>query len=209
MLYLKKKVSPTCVFAIWKIEESQKELVSMLNPNEAINAILSIKSEKRVLEKLITLHLLHLLTGADQQILYNPSGRPYLVDEKWHISISHTKGYVAVIVDQLNHVGIDIEQISNKIKNVRSRIVSDREYINDENELVHLLLHWSAKETMFKMIGEEGIDFLSHLHIMPFSPQKEGSMVAKEYKTYKRKSFTIHYQVEKDFVLTYAIDLLK
>ena len=43
-------------------------------------------------------------------IAYYPSGKPYLKDSPLHISISHTKGYVAVIIGQAG-VGIDIENV--------------------------------------------------------------------------------------------------
>ena len=206
MLYLKKDISKTSTLAIWKMEETIEEISTLIDDCVDLTSLSAMKSKTRILEKLATLCLLKVLTGKNQGIKYHATGRPYLTDESWNISISHTKGYIVVIIDSKHEVGVDIEQISDKIKRVQSRIVSANEYIDPRHETEHLLLHWSAKETMFKIIEEDEINFITQLYIDPFTVEQEGTMHSKEFRTEKQKSFTIHYWIEKDFVLTYAID---
>jgi hypothetical protein len=76
------------------------------------------------------------------------------------------------------------------------------------NEIYAMLLHWSAKETMFKLMDESGVDFREHLHIHPFVPSSEGIMEAEEYLTDRNQHFQISYITHPEYVLTYAIRLL-
>ncbi len=46
--------------------------------------------------------------------------------------------------------------------------------MNQGDEVYVLLLHWSAKETLFKVMGVEGVDFIRHLHIFPFCHGRGG-----------------------------------
>ena len=65
----------------------------------------------RRLEWLAVRVLLYTLSGEEKEIAYHPSGKPYLADDSASISISHTKGYVAVALGLPGReVGVDIEQ---------------------------------------------------------------------------------------------------
>lgn len=203
MLYKKQNISDSTLLGIWKIEESKEELLSILDINSCIDDTLSIKSQSRVLEKLAVQFLIKELCGEQKEFAYYPSGQPYLTDHSHHIGISHTRGYVAVILDKESKVSIDIEQITDKVKRVQSRLISENEYIDSSQELVHLLLHWSAKETMYKILGRVDVDFLKDLYIKPFTPLLEDALKGRDEKT--DRDFQIHYQVTTDFVLTYLI----
>ena len=74
--------------------------------------------------------------------------------------------------------------------------------IDKEHETEHLLLHWCAKETLFKMIGREEVDFLHHLHVRPFPYAKEGSFTVYETRTEEGAVYRLDYLVTPDFVLT-------
>ena len=52
------------------------------------------------------------------------------------------------------------------------------------------------------MIGQEEVDLKKHLHIKPFKYENEGTFNATETSTQKKESFTIHYFVSTEFVLT-------
>lgn len=202
MLYLKGHITESTIIGVWKIEESREELLSILSCLEWVQNIYFIKSESRILEILCARILIQKLTGEEKEVYYTRSGKPFLADKSYHISVSHTKGYVAVAVNKLKPIGLDIEQISDKVKRVRSRLVSDEEFILPENELIHLLLHWSAKEAMFKFIDVEGVDFLRNLFVQKFIPnEKEGIFKAWETRTSEAYTFNAFYRIEKDFVL--------
>ena len=202
MLYLKEHITSSTYLAIWKMEESKEELLPLLSHHEWIDHTYSIKSEVRVREILTARILIKELTGDEKEVCYNNSGKPSFADNSYHISISHTKGYVAVAINKDKHIGLDIEYISEKVKRVQSRFISETEYIDKDNELTHLLLHWSAKEAMFKFIDVEGVNFLSNLFVWKFMPQKDsGTFQASETRTQKTYKFDAHYKIDKDFVL--------
>lgn len=203
MLYLKIDISSTSILGIWQLEESQDELLALLDNREWSDDILSIKSESRRLEKLAVRVLLKDLTGEEKDICYLETGKPYLEDGSCNISISHTKGYVAVFLDEKHRVGVDIEQISDKVIRVKSRYISDKEYIDPNNELEHLLLHWSAKESIYKLLDISGIELKEEVIISRFKPEEEGVFTADILKT--NQKVEVCYCVTPDFVLTYTL----
>ena len=70
-----------------------------------------------------------------------------LKDGPYHISISHTRGYVTLILSALHPVGIDIEQYSGVYYKISSRFIrSDRVPTLYKGVYTwSLLLLWSAK----------------------------------------------------------------
>lgn len=201
MLYFTKQLNKT-VIGIWKIDETEDQILSMLSRHDWLYDTLSAKSESRRLEKLAVRALLKEMAKEEKQILYHSSGRPFLADNSFRISISHTKGYVAIALNKKHHVGIDIEYPSERVKRVRAKLIREDEYIDQGEETTHLLLHFSAKESLFKVMEAEEIDFIRHLYIEPFEIEKEGYFNAREEKTPSRSEYKIYYRVEKDFVLT-------
>jgi phosphopantetheinyl transferase len=195
----------TPLWGIWKIEESSEILLSMLDNKEYYNLFLSNRmTEGRKCEWLASRVLVKALLGEEPEIRYTSAGAPFLLGKSCQISISHTKGYAAVLLTENKHAGIDIEFLSDRVRKIRSRFMSTDEdlTIDSTHESEHLLIYWSGKETLFKMIGQEEVDFKKHLHIKPFKYEKEGTFNATETRTQKNESFTIHYFVSTEFVLT-------
>lgn len=195
----------TPLWGIWKIEESSEALLSMLDNKESYYSFLrNSMTEGRKCEWLAVRVVLKNLLNQEPEIAYASSGAPFLPGKPWNVSISHTKGYAAVLVSEKEHVGIDIEYLSDRVRKIRSRFMSASEdsVIDPDHESEHLLIYWSGKETLFKMIRQEEIDFKEHLHIHPFNYESEGIFRATETRTQKNDSFTIHYYVSPEFVLT-------
>ena len=195
------------VVGIWKVDETVEQFRSMFHQfsiyEEGFNRF---TSEKRKQEWLAIRVLLKELLGEEKEIVYLPSGKPVLKDGKAHISFSHTNGYVAVAVHPKAEVGVDIEQYGTRVQRVASRFIRNDEKVSiaSGNEVYGLLLHWSAKETMFKLMEEEAVDFTEHLHVLPFQLQESGVFEAREYRSGKELNFLIHYDTHPDYVLTYS-----
>lgn len=206
MLYRKEILSSTTLFAIWKMEESKEELLNSLSRHDWLADTLQMKSEERIKERLAVRVLLKELLGQESEISYFPSGKPYLEEHSFNIGISHTKGYVALILSREKKVSIDIENKSDRILKLERRIVSEKEFIDTDNNLIHLLLHWSAKESVFKVMDEEGVDFLDHLRVDNFTPEVKGFFVLKELKSRLKCQYLVSYEIFSDFVLTYIVD---
>ena len=201
MLYYKGYITESTLIGIWKVEESKDELLSYLLHKEWLDNINTIKSQSRILEILSARVLIKELTGEEKHVYYTLSGKPFLTDKSFHISVSHTRDYVSIALNKDEEIGLDIEYISEKIQRVKSRIVSDAEFIDPHKELTHLLLHWSAKEAMFKFLDADGVDFRKHLYVENFFPHDEGSFLASESRTENNLHFKAYYKVEKEFIL--------
>ncbi len=210
-IYLK-HISGVESWAVWRIEECESELFDMLSERGCHLTTEHIKSPARRLEYLAVRLLCSELLDADFVIEYREDGSPQLKSEGMYryISISHTKGYAAVFMHTSLPVGIDIEQYGEKVLRIQSKFINEKEEKNlDPKKLIsHLLLHWSAKESLFKAMGQTGVDFRLHLHIHPFVPLSEGCFNAHETRTLQSNHYSIHYKVESDFVLTRATLLI-
>lgn len=205
MALLEKHTESDCLWGIWKIEETVEDLLLYFaHPESYELAMEHLVAEGRRLEWLSVRALLLELCGEEKQIAYHSNGMPYLLDGSANISISHTRGYVAVVISTQRIVGIDIEQYGEKILRLGGKFMSENEleHIDTENEIYHLLLHWSAKESIFKVLGEEAVDFKEHLCIEPFTVEQRGVIKLQEFKTPLKQKFIINYRTDVDFVIT-------
>ena len=197
------------LLGIWKMDESRERLLLLLPEymrSNAVEHVKTIRSERRTIEWLSIRILLFMLLDEEKTILNRADGKPYLEDGTYHISISHTKDYAAIYLHETHPVGIDIEIRSERVKKVAEKFIADEEYIDPSQKTVHQLLHWSAKESLFKLMEENEIHFKHHLHIHPFTPTLQGIMTATETKTNLNRTFNIHYEVHPDYVLTWVIN---
>lgn len=193
-------------WGVWKIEESADELLTMLTQKAWYTAALTqFKLDSRKCEWLAVRVLLKHLLQEEKAICYEPSGAPKLADGSWQISLSHTKGYVAVQVSQNQPAGIDIEYMASRIQKIQHRIMSETElsHLSTQQPIIHALLHWSAKETLFKALLTPDVDFRTHLHIHPFELAAAGMLYADETRTPSNHAFEIGYKVTDAYVLTY------
>lgn len=140
-------------WAVWKMEEPLDVLLSLLPNTRKISSekeLPRFTSERRKMEWLSVRVLLYSMLQEDKEIVYSSEGKPFLSDHSFYISISHTKGYVAVALSSLNSVGIDIEQYGQRVHRVSDRYIRPDEQVESYQEDLTwgLLLYWSAKETI-------------------------------------------------------------
>ncbi len=191
-------------WAIWRMDESLDQLAALVPYGDKLLAECAhFASEHRRKELVGARVLLHHLLQREEPVAYLPSGKPYLVSGAYHISISHTADYVAVALHSQHEVGIDVERFGMRALRLKDRFVREDESL-EPPAVYTALLHWSAKETAFKLLDCDEVDFKQHLRITPFYPQTEGIFTLTETRTEEQKRFRIHYLVTKDFVLTLA-----
>ena len=204
--------------AVWHVTEDYEELLSMLPDADSVSneAEQQFSSEFRRIECTAVRVLLYTVLDRQVHINYNDLGAPLLPGyEGLHISISHTKGYVAIALSESAPIGIDVEQIERfeektnvfddkeklpRVEKVRTRFMRNDEFAETT---IGLLLHWSAKETLFKVLGREGVNFVDEMQVSPFDEtQYEGEFSIKDMK--EDDTYIIYYKVFDDFVLTYT-----
>jgi len=188
-------------YGIWKMDEDENKLRNILENGIAA----SQNNPGKRLEFLAVRALAKCMDTDPLSIEYLSSGRPYLKNNKTAISISHTKGYVAIMLSEILNIGTDIEQRSNRIQQVSHKFMQPEELENISrlscDHPLALLLHWSAKESLFKATPDEGIDFIKDFRILEFSaPSENGRFMGKSLRSGMK--FQIDYRVEKEFVFT-------
>lgn len=203
-----REVYPGVSLGLWQIEERIEDFckedswmvsyVPMLNQK--------YKNEERKLEFLATRALLHemlLRLGCSEKqiqnmgdISHNPQGKPLL--KGYNISISHTRGYVSVILSKNKKVAVDIEYISNRVERVASKFLR-----KDEKAfgLDSLLVHWCCKETMYKLFSEEQLGF-SDMKVLPFDALSDWSCEVVDLRT--KATIRMDFELTMEFVLTYT-----
>lgn len=103
-------------------------------------------------------------------VLRNAKGRPYLSDGSWHVSISHTKDYVACMGSRTHRVGIDIENLElGRNPEAKRMFMNAEEQAQLGSEGPHdpfFRLLWCTKESLYKLYNDnrEGISFRRHLY---------------------------------------------
>ena len=116
------------------------------------------KSNARRMEYICERALLKdMMNGRIVKIFHNEDGKPML-NNGLNISISHTRGYIAIILSETKNVGIDIEYVSDRVEKIASRFMREDESADD---IISLLVHWCAKETLYKLFSSEHLDFMN------------------------------------------------
>ena len=189
------------MLGLWKVEETAEQLAwqyPMLQ-HEYEQACTSFTNEGKRKERMsVRALIVEMNEGSLPEVSYNDAGKPMLNDGR-HISISHTRGIVAVIISEQHRVGVDVEYYSNRVSKVAERFVREDEYTEDVDAL---LIIWSAKETVYKLFSEDNL-WYNEMKISPFSVLTEGRVEVENLK----RNITAHvdYMINKDYVLTYAV----
>ena len=132
------------------------------------NAISMPLTHKRMLEKNGVWQLVNKMFEGNNEVLYEPSGRPYLYgdSQNYFISISHSKNFVA-LASSHKRIGIDIEEINNRVLKIRPRFLNERELeMINSTDLEYNTIAWCIKEVLFKLSKNEGLDFKIDLLIL-------------------------------------------
>lgn len=193
-------ISPS--FLIWEVKESLPELLSLLSVDVPMP---SYKSGSRQVEWVVTHLLVQHILGRFALVKHHKSGAPYIDGVSKHISISHTKGYVAVSITD-EPMGIDVECISSRAQRVRSRYMDENEGFSDvKDPEVEATLIWSAKEAVFKILPiQGGVNFLTQIHTERFKYADEGCFMAVGKCSCDEWLYTVSYKIYPEFVLTFA-----
>jgi phosphopantetheinyl transferase len=158
--------------ALWSLTEPLQffEEKAQLSPSDQ-NFYDTINNESRKKEWLAARVLLKESLGFWPQISYTETGKPILHNHTRHLSISHSKSMVGILLCTSPHAGIDIERKSRSIDKVASRFLSEKEqlYIQNNPLKYSRIIYWCAKEAIFKAVNESNIQFSKQIHISKIS----------------------------------------
>ena len=160
-----KEVRPGVRLGLWRMDEAPEQLLLCYPHLRGLE--LTARYVGRQKEILCTRALLAEMTGDERlHIDHAESGQPLV--EGWHVSISHTKGYAALMLSREMAVGVDIEYRSARIVKIASHFIRPDEMASvaaptapetgsqaatssSEEEVLRMLMLWCAKETLYKL----------------------------------------------------------
>ncbi len=114
------------------------------------------------------------------EIMIADTKKPFLESEAWHFSISHSGDYAAVMVSKDWRVGVDVEWLNPKIRDIKHKFLSTKELalgvamrsFNPQyplSDMQWFTLCWSVKESVYKWWGAGGVDFKKDIYIKQIS----------------------------------------
>ena len=124
------------------------------------------------------------------------SGQPLL--RGYHVGLTHTKGYAALMLSKSCDVACDIEHFSDRVERIKSKFLRKDEKADD---LDSLLVHWCGKETVYKLFPEDNLQF-SQMRVGPFSTMSDWACEVENMK--RGEKVRVDFELTMQFVLTYA-----
>lgn len=124
------------------------------------------------------------------------SGQPLL--RGYHVGVTHTKGYAALMLSKSCDVACDIEHFSDRVERIKSKFLRKDEKADD---LDSLLVHWCGKETVYKLFPEDNLQF-SQMRVGPFSTMSDWACEVENMK--RGEKVRVDFELTMQFVLTYA-----
>ena len=124
------------------------------------------------------------------------SGQPLL--RGYHVGVTHTKDYAALMLSKSCDVACDIEHFSDRVERIKSKFLCKDEKADD---LDSLLVHWCGKETVYKLFPEDNLQF-SQMRVGPFSTMSDWACEVENMK--RGEKVRVDFELTMQFVLTYA-----
>lgn len=180
-LYLRKKLDNKAEIGVWKITETEEELITLsATPTDEMEEISFIRSESQRKQRLAVRALLNELFEEKVYLSHHDNGKPYIENDATNISITHTEKYVAVILHPTEDVGIDIESLDRDFSAVEKKALSEEEIedLDDDRRNEQLAMYWCAKEAVFKRLSHYNVDFAEQIEVERFRMRGEGELEA-------------------------------
>ncbi len=204
-----REVYPGVSLGLWQMDESPEQLFDLYPHLLPYRSSLDdkYKNDGRKLEFLAIRALMYEMlrvNGASKGLLshagdftHNGQGKPLF--RGYHVSISHTKGYAALILSKKSEVAVDIEYMSDRVERIASKFLRKDERADS---LDAKLVHWCAKETVFKLFSEENLLF-EDMRVKPFDTMADWVCDVENLKS--GKTARVDFELAMDFVLTYSM----
>ena len=114
------------IVGLWEISEPLEYFSKLIEKLASDTRFQKITFEKRKIEFLAVRALLMELTGEFKEVKYKTDGAPFLAGDNHHISISHSKNLVAIIIHK-NKAGIDVEITGRPVAKIANKFISEEE----------------------------------------------------------------------------------
>lgn len=197
---------------IWHITESTQDLLKEKSFSDRdLLQLDTFSHEQRKKEWLAARILTEKLTGnPEARIVYDEHNKPSLQGSEYHISISHSRDLLAVILST-HPTGIDIELIKPKIERIKHKFMSTAELgsLQSDHFSHQLTAYWCAKESLYKLYGQKELSFRENLIIEPFQYSEAGILKGWIKNAAVNKCYSLRYEKlscgKDDYMMAYVI----
>lgn len=206
-LLVKKNTGSNSKLALWHITESSEELLLKLNCK--IDPLVLAVNEQLKRQRICARVLTNILCAEPcNEINYDIYNKPYLVNSPAKISISHAHDYVAVIINNANETGIDIELIKPQVERIATRFMSTAELkqVDTDHRMEQLTTYWCAKEALYKYYGKKELLFRENIFVDPFSYGVNGMLTGYIRTAHINISLSLCYEKTGNYMLVYVND---
>lgn len=191
----KSSINSNVSYIVWKITETEDELLQHLHLNDEEKADLAtVKLSSKRLEWLgARTALKFLVKEIGQFYIYKDEfGKPHLKDTPIGISVSHAKGFGAAAINLQGEVGIDIETERAQIHRIAHKFLHDSETTWATGSGEKLTKIWTAKEALYKLHGRTQLTFAEQLLVSDFRDQNlsHGAILENGKTTQYELSYT-------------------
>lgn len=191
-------------WALWNIGETEPDLsyVSFESCPEDI-----VHPQKRLewlAGRALIKTLVEYLHLSYEGIRKDEFGKPFLKIHPHAISLSHSFPYVAAQIDRSQSVGIDVEQVKEKLLHVGPRVLAPTEVADAQGDVVKLCIYWCAKEALYKIYGKRNVLFSDHLRIQPFERNASGNLRGEIDISPTKMNVRLGYHVTPEYVVVYT-----
>jgi phosphopantetheinyl transferase len=201
---------PGIRLGIWHITETNSELLSMLSLSSSeMEYFRTFSNENRKCQWLACRAILKQFLAPDSsETGYDGSGKPFLVQQGFHISLSHAGNYAVAICSKHGPAGIDIEQMKGRIERVKARFLREDELaaLGSDPRIESLYVYWCGKEALYKLNGQPNLDFRNDIYIHSFDYlcTRKGTFKASIHSSDFPDPVFLNYEIMEDYMLVYV-----
>ena len=208
-LYFRKTLENKAEIAVWQITETEEQLRELsCTPNDELEEISFIRSESLRKQKLAVRALLNEVFEEKVYLGHHDNGKPFLENCITNISITHTEKYVAIIIDDDEDLGIDMESLDRDFSAVEKKALSEDEIedLDSSRRNEQLAIYWCAKEAIFKRMSQNRVDFAEQIEVEDFNLKGEGELEATfTHKDGHEEEFDLGYMIFDRHVLVWVV----
>jgi 4'-phosphopantetheinyl transferase len=110
------------------------------------------------------------------------------------------------MISKRRPVGIDIEQVNEKVERIARKFMRKEElaFIEDEHRIPQLYVCWCAKEAVYKCFGQKEVSFVNHILLDKFTFADHGVLGASLVKDGTNLKYKVGYLQYEDYMIGYV-----
>jgi len=198
-------LEPARAWALWRISEDESTLTNLLDGIEDISDTISNRHKRLewLAGRVLVSKLFSSMSLTFQGITKDIHGKPFPVGYDYHLSLTHSFPFVAVLVDKHGPAGIDLEQPKDKLLRIAPRVLHAEELEDAGQDITKHCVYWCAKESMIKFHGQKNLVLAENLRVHPFDLGEEGDIRGRIIVSNTERMVPLHYIVTTHFVLVF------